>query len=115
MIAKHERAIRAASMMLPPVERDRLEAAIAAYLRVMREPGPDEVRVRVCVAVNRQEDVNVWSASGRYDEEDGEVANWVVGDTGGEEDRDQIHWLEANVPAWRPPAEVTVEGEVSDA
>ena len=121
MSTKHERAIEAAIeaghqrwRQRGANEADAWAAGIAAYQRVMREPGPGEVRVRVCVAVNRQEDVNVWSASGRYDEEDGEVANWVVGDTGGEEDRDQIHWLEANVPAWQPSAEATVEGEVGD-
>ena len=111
MIAKHERAIKAVqdALLFTPHGHNLAEAVIAAYLRVMREPGPDEVRVRVAVLVAPE---GCWSAAGGHDMSD----EWAA--ERAEErlmDASQIHWLEANVPAWAPPAEVTVEGEVSDA
>ena len=81
--------------------------AIAAYLAVMREPGPDEVRVRACVAVGPD---GQWVAAGANDqpvdafEAMGEFLSWPI----------QRRFIEANVPAWAPVPEATVEGEVTE-
>ena len=113
MSTKHERAIEAAMEAwkkfygMPewkPRDLSGMGPAIAAYQRIMREPGPDDVRVRVCVAIT---DMVGWQAYGADDADDDRAKNHAYF----EEDA-QFHFIEANVPAWQLPAEVTVEGEV---
>ena len=117
MSTKHERAIEAAvrAVMETDMPFSRgvgglgavLPTAIDAYQRVMREPGPDEVRVRVAVLVAPEGN---WSAAGGSDMGD----EWAVERAEARlMDANQVRWIEANVPAWAPPAEATVEGEVA--
>ena len=89
------------------ITRANAEAILHRLDEIMRESGPDEVRVRVCVAIT---DMVGWQAYGAEDADDDRAKNHAYF----EEDA-QFHFIEANVPAWAPPAEVTVEGEVSDA
>ena len=110
MSTKHERAIEAVqdALLFTPHGHNLAEAVIAAYQRVMREPGPDEVRVRVAVLVAPEGN---WSAAGGSDMGD----EWAVERAEARlMDANQVRWIEANVPAWAPPAEVTVEGEVDN-
>ena len=120
-MSKHERAleaaIEAADVVWSTRERTREDAwsaGIAAYLAVMREPGPGEVRVRACVAVNTWADggdgYNVAGWSGAND-----VANKRMARDCrcGDQPEPQYRWLEGNVLAWAPVPEPTVEGEVT--
>ena len=80
--------------------------AINTYLATMREPGPGEVRVRVCVAVNATGGA-MWVGGNGLDDEGNRGCTASTG-----LDRPlQYRWIEANVPAYTPPAETTVEGE----
>ena len=82
-----------------------MEAAIAAYQHAMRQPGPDEVRVRVCVGVL---ECGYWNAAGQRGNED-----WASKvDVDDEEGGTQFRWVEATVPGWQPPGDPVVEGEV---
>ena len=114
---KHERAIEAAVRAVMETNMPFwrgvgglgavLPTAIAAYQRAMREPGPDEVRVRVCVAIC--DDPEIWGAAG-WNAEDSDLRD---ASCEGMDDREVQHrWIEATVPAWCPPAEEPVEGEV---
>lgn len=90
-----------------------MEAAIAAYQRVMREPAEDEVRVRVCVAVNQYDNgTNGYNAAGWSGAGDAGAKKLARDCRCGDFAEPQFRWIEANVPAWTPPAEETVEGEV---
>jgi hypothetical protein len=111
MIGKHERAIEAAFNALEericaPLALADAYAAIAAYIAVMREPGPGEVRVRACVAVC--EDPERWGVAG-WNGEDADLRDASI--EGLDEYAVQHHFINANVPAWRPPAEHEIEGE----
>ena len=114
MSTKHERAFEELASTLRkfgwPIDDEdnpaEMRRALDAYLRIMREPGPDEVRVRVCVAMARQ---GAWFAWGQNDVPDELARNEATFDC----DDPRVTWIEANVPAWAPPAEVTVEGEVA--
>ena len=90
------------------ITRANAEAILHRLGEIMREPGPGEVRVRVAVLVAPE---GCWSAAGGHDMSD----EWAAERA---EERlmavSQIRWIEANVPAWAPPAEVTVEGEVAE-
>ena len=114
MSEKQERAIEAA---LSAHERCKsrnggkhgmwMEAAIAAYQRVMREPAEGDLRVRVCVAVNSTGGA-MWVGGNGLDDE----GNRDCSASAGLDRPVQIRWIEATVPGWQPPAEETVEGEV---
>ena len=85
-----------------------MEAAIAAYQRVMREPAEGDLRARVCVVVD---DFGNWMAAGGKGMPDDVAENEAVGlvATGW---MPQIRWVEATVPGWHPLPEPVVEGEV---
>ena len=122
MSAKHERAFEELASTLRkfgwPIDDEdnpaEMRRALDAYLRVMREPGPDEVRVRACVAVNTWADggdgYNAAGWSGAND-----VANKRMARDCrcGDQPEPQYRWIEANVRAWAKPDEPTVEGEVA--
>lgn len=112
-MTKHERALKAASLCagarsryLPP---DDAAAVIAAYLAVMRKPGPDEVRVRAYVCVLPE---GRWVIGGASDMPDNDIVKADILLKLGGRAAAQFFWIEANIPAWRPPVEETVEGEV---
>ena len=90
------------------ITRANAEAILHRLDEIMREPGPDEVRVRACVATAQH---GYWFVWGQNDVPDELVRNGATFDY----DDPRVTWIEANVPAWQPPAEVTVEGEVDDA
>ena len=112
-MTKHERAIEAAkSAYASHYHSGGMEASIAAYHRVMREPGEGEVRVRAVVALDPDGvDYEISGSRAYCDHVHRNVARAALN---GEPDADtvQFRWIEANVPAWKPPAEETVEGEV---
>lgn len=115
--AKHERAFKALTKVLRnhgwPIDDEdnpaEMRKALDAYLAVMREPGPGEVRVRACVTVC--EDPEIWSVTG-FNGEDSELRD--VSLEGMEEYAAQHHFANINVPAWKPVTETEVEGEVCD-
>lgn len=116
---KHERAINAATGAfddagpISGVSIQAMEAAIAAYLATMREPDEGEVRVRAVVALDP--DGVDYQIRGSRAYCDHVHCNFARAGLNGEPDADtvQFRWIEATVPAWRPPAEETVEGEVT--
>ena len=113
MSTKHERAFEELSSTLlkfgwPIDDEDNpaeMRRALDAYLRIMREPGPDEVRVRVCVATAQH---GYWYAWGQA-----QISDRARREATEDSADTRLMWIEANVPAWAPPAEVTVEGEVA--
>ena len=119
MTTKHERAVKAAQMAVESawqLERaltvtEIADHAVNTYLAVMREPGLDEVRVRVCVAVGKDRGRDAYDARG-WDNAADQESRAAIDLLDVDEDA-QFHFIEANVPAWAPPAEVTVEGEVA--
>ena len=90
------------------ITRANAEAILHRLDEIMREPGPDEVRVRVCVATAYSDFWYAWGQAQISDDRTRREATEDFADP-------RVTWIEANVPAWAPPAEVTVEGEVSDA
>ena len=114
MSTKHERAFEELASTLRkfgwPIDDEdnpaEMRRALDAYLRVMREPGPDEVRVRVCVATAYSDFWYAWGQAQISDDRARREATEDFADP-------RVTWIEANVPAWAPPAEVTVEGEVA--
>ena len=109
-MSKHERALEAAEAAYkarPSGSRIAMLDAIAAYLAVMREPGPGEVRVRACVATAQHGYWFVWGQNDIADELARKEATCDYNDP-------RVTWLEGNVLAWTPVPEATVEGEVTE-
>ena len=116
-MSKHDRAIEAAIQAGDAVWRSKRTASkadawaegIAAYLAVMSEPDEGEVRVRVCVAVNATGGA-MWAGGNGLDD----AGNRDCTASTGLGLPLQYRWIEANVPAWAPPADPVVEGEVTE-
>ena len=122
MSTKHERAIEAAIeaghqrwRQRGANEADAWAAGIAAYQRIMREPGPGEVRVEIWVAVGTEDGKPTYDAIGWQSARRDACTKWDADVDRDDDQQPQYCRVVANVPAWAPPAEVTVEGEVSDA
>ena len=86
-----------------------MRSAIAAYLAVMRGLDESEVRVRVCVGVNSTGGA-MWAGGNGLDD----AGNRDCTASTGLGLPLQYRWIEANVPAWAPPADPVVEGEVTE-
>ena len=88
------------------ITRANAEAILHRLDEIMREPGPDEVRVRVRVATAQH---GYWYAWGQA-----QISDRARREATEDFADPRVTWIEANVPAWAPPPEVTVEGEVGD-
>jgi hypothetical protein len=112
---KRERAIQAIKSALwdnaEAITDQVVEDAFDAAMAIMSEPEPPAegmLRVRVCCAVD---DAGDWMAVGGTGMPDDIARDEALGmvSTGW---HSQFHWIEADVPAYAPPAEVTVKGMV---
>lgn len=111
MSTKRDRAIRAMADKLDlRDETFGLGAALDAAMAIMAEPEPAAggmVRVRLCVCVEPDRE---WFATGRSGMSDDEARLRVVPSNVRFQHR--VDWIEADVPAYEPPAETTVNGRV---
>ena len=84
--------------------------AIRVYLNAMREVGPGEIRVRMCVAVAKAAGDDIYDTSG-WDGATDEAMREDI-DLADSDAEPQYRWVEATVPSWQPLIELVVEGEV---